>query len=449
MRFSLPFNALLSFILCATLFLAGCSQSKTERPPTKDKISKDIKTGNDKKSSSTTPNIIQPVGDGADAAVQTVINGLQANNPAVVWEALPASYQQDVNDLTHQFANRMDAEVWNKTFATVQRAVHIMKKQRKFYLEKEAARNSPLEMPRIALNFDHALQLAETLVGSDIANLESLKTVDAGQLIGKTGGELMQQFDLLAKFAASTPLGDRTKLDISRMQVKLISTDGDNAILQLIAPHIKTGKPQESEVEFVKVEGKWIPKEIAINWKNDIANAKENFKQMTPASMINIKQRLLGIPKEGKKSAQAGVLTQVNLALDKMENATDAKAFSTASAQAMMPLIGFAMSPPGLNAVEVPAEKKPIGQGKTVTLIVEGTLTEKDIEALEDQLLTMDTEVEQLVSTKRLNAKSISIQINPVYNIAKFAKSVPFGRVTKIDTEENKIYVSVLKNVSE
>src|SRR5947207_3149785 len=61
-----------------------------------------------------------PIPDTADAALRTILDGLHENRPDVVWGALPASYQHDVNDLVHLFAARMHPEAW-KWFVQIAR----------------------------------------------------------------------------------------------------------------------------------------------------------------------------------------------------------------------------------------------------------------------------------------------------------------------------------------
>src|SRR5260221_6641503 len=48
----------------------------------------------------------------ADAAMTTILRGLHENRPDVLWDALPSSYQRDVNELVHLAAGRLHPEAW-------------------------------------------------------------------------------------------------------------------------------------------------------------------------------------------------------------------------------------------------------------------------------------------------------------------------------------------------
>ena len=46
-----------------------------------------------------------------DGTVRAVAEGLADRHPEVIWQALPPTYQKDITELTHAFAERMDPTV--------------------------------------------------------------------------------------------------------------------------------------------------------------------------------------------------------------------------------------------------------------------------------------------------------------------------------------------------
>ena len=53
----------------------------------------------------------KPIAESADTAVLAVVAAFRNNQLGVVWEALPQSYQQDINALARAYAESMDAEL--------------------------------------------------------------------------------------------------------------------------------------------------------------------------------------------------------------------------------------------------------------------------------------------------------------------------------------------------
>ena len=54
--------------------------------------------------------------DGPESLITTPIQALEDNNPSLLWDMLPASYQKDLNGLVQSFAKEMDAELWDAAF---------------------------------------------------------------------------------------------------------------------------------------------------------------------------------------------------------------------------------------------------------------------------------------------------------------------------------------------
>ena len=69
-----------------------------------------------------------------DGTVERVTDDLAADKPQVVWYALPTKYQTDVKSVIVEFADKMDAELWNRTFAALGELVQVAKEKKEFVL---------------------------------------------------------------------------------------------------------------------------------------------------------------------------------------------------------------------------------------------------------------------------------------------------------------------------
>ena len=91
-------SILLIALASGLMLLPGCSQQNTE--PQVEKTAE--------------PKIQLP--DGADSVVLIPVKLLEDEDPKLLWEMLPPSYQTDVTNLIHDFANNMDQQIWDKLF---------------------------------------------------------------------------------------------------------------------------------------------------------------------------------------------------------------------------------------------------------------------------------------------------------------------------------------------
>ena len=69
-----------------------------------------------------------------DQTVKNVAQGIVDKKPQVLWEYLPKSYQKDVTDLIHEFAGKMDKELWTKGFTIAQKATRVLQEKKEFIL---------------------------------------------------------------------------------------------------------------------------------------------------------------------------------------------------------------------------------------------------------------------------------------------------------------------------
>lgn len=276
--------------------------------------------------------------ESAEATVIAVVEGLKSDDPAVVWDLMPASYQSDVNDLVHQFAKNMDPQLWRKMIGTIEKTSELFKNQKKFVLEHPQVKASSAGSSEHASEgYDKGVAMLSTFLDSDLADLEKLKTVDVGEQVRKTGGELFTQFVALAKLDPDSGFV-QLQTALNNFKVQTVSQKGDAAEVEM-TPIGLGGAPRKGEfgpdgevknektgehpahaaerVKFIRVEDKWVPKHVAETWDDDVADAKHFVNAM---------------PEQLKKSKGIYILilSGFDSGLDELNNAETAEEFNAA-----------------------------------------------------------------------------------------------------------------------
>jgi len=253
----------------------------------------------------------------ADQAVMAVVAGLKEDQPQVIWQALPASYQDDVSGLVREFAGQMEDSLWDQTFGTLAELTRVLDEKRQFVLEHPAVAEQLSKSPNAEATYDAVVILLRTLLSSDISSLQRLSDFDGERFLATTGSQVMAQ---MGDLAALAPDSKETLDEISSLSVTLSRTEGERAWVLIEKPDEKT-----EEVEFVLVEGKWIPARMAEGWDSGIAGAREQLGQ---------------VDFDPAQTAQAGaMLTMVDGAMEGLLAAQTSEQFQ-ASVQGM---IGLAM----------------------------------------------------------------------------------------------------------
>jgi hypothetical protein len=135
------------------------------------------------------------VPDTPDGAAKAVFEGIGNNKPGVVWQAMPASYQQDVNGLVHALAGKLDEELYDQAMKVAGKVNGILRDKKTFIL------NSPMFMvppnPQgvtkdvIAENWDSAVNSIDILLKSELSSVAGLKAMDVGHFMSNTAADLM------------------------------------------------------------------------------------------------------------------------------------------------------------------------------------------------------------------------------------------------------------------
>jgi hypothetical protein len=283
--------------------------------------------------------------DSPDGTVLAVAEALADHHPEIIWQALPPSYQQDITELTHTFAARMDPTVWDAAFGLGRKLTGILRDKKALILDSSMLESAGDNRETIEDNWDTTVSVLGSFFESDVTRLESLKTIDWERYLSTTGRDLM---NLAAN--ASTSSGDNAyerdfKEKLRKMKVEVVSLDGEQASLRITAPD-----EEPEEVELTRVEGRWIPSDLAKDWEKDVAEAKQKLADLTDEEI-----------QEGSMQAMM-VIGMIDGALTEIESVDTTEELEQALQGLLGPLMGGMMQPgepvpegDGAGAADAPA----------------------------------------------------------------------------------------------
>jgi len=223
-----------------------------------------------------------------DGTVKYVSEQLADGHPEVLWDALPASYREDITGLTHDFASKMDAQVWDKSFSVLGKFVGLLRDKKDLFFQTSLMASAGDKKDEIEENWDTAVSVLDKLTQSDLSSLEKLQALDWKAFLSTTGGDLMR----LAEQASAETGEDTYKTEflakIQGLKVEVKESSGDHATLVMTAPD-----EDPEDLEMVRVDGRWIPAELAEDWKEDVADARKKLAELTPEAMAQQKMQYM------------------------------------------------------------------------------------------------------------------------------------------------------------
>ncbi|MFM1944934.1 MAG: hypothetical protein RI897_3916 [Verrucomicrobiota bacterium] len=205
--------------------------------------------------------------------VEIMVEELAANRPQVLWEALPPSYQQDIRDLIVEFCNGVDVEAYDRAFRVLDKGVRVLEQKKEFIFNSPLTLNNPLIDSSIGMNWELSVGMFRAFVESEVSSVESLRAMDPGMFLAKTGSRIMGDMEELARLS---PRADGTnpllkaREAMTKAQIEFVPGEAGQGYLTFATSDAEGSR----EVKMVQVEGRWVPAEMAETWKGRVAEAK-------------------------------------------------------------------------------------------------------------------------------------------------------------------------------
>ena len=314
-----PYWALMALALILT---TGCTEEAadpaagTEIPATETAESEAPTTVTETPSETVSTAPTAPA-DTAQAAAQTVIDGLASGKTDAVWAALPPGYQDDITELVQGFGNGMDPSLWRQIQGAIEKVHTVLDTKGDFITNIPALQGMP-DSERFTTAIPQVAVLLKTII--DYTKLDAIKAFDGQKFFSGPASTLMNQIDVLSKVS---PEGVSVTW-LKGMTVETVSSEGEITVLRLT----DSNGDSEPPVEFVKVDGHWVPADMANDWDTTVAAAREG---------------LQGLPETLQQNApMIGMFSQMIIAgLDPLAAAEDQEQFNLAVDQLQAGLGGM------------------------------------------------------------------------------------------------------------
>ena len=225
-----------------------------------------------------------------DGTVKYVLNGLADNKPEVLWEAMPASYKQTLNDELKKSMANVDPEVHKQTFVVLQKLTGLLKNKKTLILEaanssaqQSGAEEGDVIPPEVTENWDGGVSLLEIVVNSKLSDTAWVQNPDLGVLLKEDVGKLMSSpvLEILVNKALAEDGNPDAPEDMAQLrkwikgiEVTVVSSEETTAKVKLSSTDFKIPEG-EGELDMVKVEERWLPKEVAMGLDQVIAQLKQ------------------------------------------------------------------------------------------------------------------------------------------------------------------------------
>jgi hypothetical protein len=200
----------------------------------------------------------------ADQVINQGVAALKNNKPVEVFAMLPPSYQTDLQSVVNEITSKMDKEVFELGTQILEKVVQILDKHGAM-LKQMGGEMAPFDIDEAIKSFKdfHAFMKSANLLSYD-----GFKALNVAGFLAEHGAKLMgdgmKAFETFnqAEFAMFQAM-------LAGVNATVKESTDDTATVEL-----KTGDMTET-VEFKKVEGRWVPADMAAEWSEMISEARK------------------------------------------------------------------------------------------------------------------------------------------------------------------------------
>jgi hypothetical protein len=231
---------------------------------------------------------------------------------------MPTSYQTDINAIAQLAGSKVDPEIYDKSFGLFGRFAEVADKQKSFILNTKLGGELAAEqIAEIEAAWPSIIGSIQTIVTSSISSSAGLRAFDGQGFSEQTLPALFKYSnDLAAISKEENPFGS---LEFDRL--KTIENADTAAVIEITF----TNGDVETE-DFIKVENRWVPTEMATNWSTQIADTEKKLEAISSEEMAKNKPQIMG------------VITMLDGILTQLEKAETQEQFDQALRGAMMPI---------------------------------------------------------------------------------------------------------------
>lgn len=214
--------------------------------------------------------------------VKLVARELSENRPQILFYSLPASYQNDLFLMIAKPASVADPEIWSNAVEAFRNVGVAMKVKKEVLVNYPAIHVFGVTKEQVERYWDPVVDLVDLVANSNINNTANLESINLGDYLAETGGQIMQKSAPVIGALINANINEELK----NVEATVVSQEGDTAVVKIDIPG---GDSQE--VEFLRVEGKWVPQYVAQNWPYFLDNAKKVTDMLMPKKTDDKRKR--------------------------------------------------------------------------------------------------------------------------------------------------------------
>ena len=217
-----------------------------------------------------------PSNPSAQEFMDIVIRELKKDNSMVIWDALPASKQKEVQDIVKLASTRIEQKTLNLIKKFRGDLLTALKGKKQFILNSKSIPIPPDQKPVLVKSYDAIVGVIEAYIPIEWMDLSYLQNSDIRDILSAYMDNVANKADALRNtLPDDSPF--KAILMSKPQSASVESLSSTSANVTFVVP----GTPS-APVMFVLSDGRWLPEAMVKNWDDSMAQVKGALEAANP-----------------------------------------------------------------------------------------------------------------------------------------------------------------------
>ena len=205
-----------------------------------------------------------------------VLLELKNNNPMVMWDALPAARQKQVQEVVSLASSRVEQRTMNLIKKFRSDLLTALKSKKQFVLNSGALPIPPNQKDVLAKSYDSIVAMLEAYVPTDWLDVSYLQKTELRDVLGSYVYNIaLKGKDLENSLPDNSPF--KSMINRMPLEAKVENVSATEAMITFVVP----GQP-DIPSKFILSEGRWLPEVLVAGWDQSMGQATSVLGQLDP-----------------------------------------------------------------------------------------------------------------------------------------------------------------------
>ena len=233
-------------------------------------------SGSKSSTTKSTEPVAFPSNPSAQEFIDIVIRELKNDNPIVIWDALPASKQKEVEEVVKLASTRVEQKTLNLIKKFRGELLTTLKSKKQFVLNSKSLPMQPDQKLLLTKSYDSIVSMVEATIPIEWMDLSYLQNSDVRDMLSGYVGNLASKANALQSILpADGPFKVMVLPKPESAKAENLSSTSANVTFELPGGQ---GVP----VMYVLSEGRWLPEGMISNWDQAMTQAKGVLQSANP-----------------------------------------------------------------------------------------------------------------------------------------------------------------------